>query len=193
MSCPNFPFLEIGTVSFSCVVFPKFCQYLNSNGFYELKDLFTFSNFPIISFEIIFCNSVCFVVLSNFWTVFSPVALFSATNAGVCTFGCSGESEGIVEGVVEYIVKPVVCIVFKFCFLRAWRKMSILEIGIPKPKTLEIGDEEDCVKLAGVFYFLFFDCPFFCLSNFLCIVRITCHGVLFVFLHYRPSRWRSIG
>ena len=73
----------------------------------------------------------CFVVLLNFRTVFSPVPLFSATHAGVCTFGRSGESEGIVEGIVE----RVVCIVSKFCFCRDWRRISILETGIPKLKT----------------------------------------------------------
>ena len=46
----------------------------------------------------------CFVVLLNFRTVFSPVPLFSATHAGVCTFGRSGESEGIVEWIVEQVV-----------------------------------------------------------------------------------------
>ena len=78
-----------------------FVNTLDSNGLNELKDLFTFSNFLIISFEIISSNSVCFVELLNFQTVFSLVALFSTTHAVVCTFGRSGESEAIVEGVVE--------------------------------------------------------------------------------------------
>ena len=42
------------------------------------------------------------------------------------------------------------------------------------------------------YYFSFSECPLFCLSNFLCIVRITCHGALFIFLHNRPSHWWSI-
>ena len=149
-----------------------FVNTLDSNGLNELKDLFTFSNFLIISFEIISSNSVCFVVLLNFWIVFSPVALFSATH-----------------------VERVVCIVFKFCFCRDWRRISILENGNLKPKTRcfrSRGSGRLC-KTGGCFYFLFSDCPLFCLSNFLCVVRITCHGVLLVFLHYRPSRWRSIG
>ena len=52
-------------------------------------------------YETLPCISFCFDVLLNFGTVFSPVALFSANHASVCTFGCSGESEGIVEGAVE--------------------------------------------------------------------------------------------
>ena len=57
----------------------------------------------------------------------------------------------------------------------------------------EIVDEDDCIKLVGVFIFLFLialcsACLIFCAS-----LYITCHGVLFVFLHYRPSRWRSTG
>ena len=53
-------------------------------------------------------NSVCFVVLLNFRTVYSPIALLSTTHAGVCTFGRSGESEGIVKWVVEGIVEGVI-------------------------------------------------------------------------------------
>ena len=57
---------------------------------------------------------------------------------------------------------------------------------------LDIVDEDERVKLGrgeggGCFYFPFSEWPLFCLSNFLYIVRITCHGILFIFLHNRPS------
>ena len=118
---------------------------------------------------------VWFVVLLNFRTVFFPVPLFSTTHAGVCTFGHSGESEGIVERIVE----RVVWIAFKFCFCRDWWRISILKTGIPKVRTgcfRNRGWGWLC-KTGGCFYFPFSDCPLFCLSNFLCVIRITCHGV----------------
>ena len=98
-------------------------------------------------------NSVCFVVLLNFQTVFSSVALLSTTHASVCTFERSGESERIVEGVAEGIV----WIVFKFCSCRDWQKYPLWNLAFLNWKlgVLEIVDLDDCVKLAGVFTSLF--------------------------------------
>ena len=78
-------------------------------------------------------NSVYFVVLFNFWTVFSLVDLLSAAHAGA--------HAGIVKGVVEGIVEGVVWIVFKSCFSRDCCRISILQTGIPKLKT---GCFRDC-------------------------------------------------
>ena len=46
-------------------------------------------------------NSVCFVVLLNFQTVFSPVALLSAAHEGVCTFGVMANLKGLLKGLFE--------------------------------------------------------------------------------------------
>ena len=124
------------------------------------------------------------LLLLNFQTVFSLLALLSAIHTGVCTVWRSGESEGVVKGIAEGIHEGVV----SNCFCRNWQKRSILETGIPKQKT-------GCLlcKTGGCFYFPFSDCSLFYLANFLCILRITCHGVFLIFLHKRPSHWQSVG
>ena len=110
-------------------------------------------------------NQFCFVALLNFKTVFSPVALFSAARTGV------------------------------YYFCRDWQKISILETDIPKLKAECFGDRGWgwLCKTGSCFNFPFSDSHLFCLSNFLCIIRITWHGVLFIFLYNRPSQWWSVG
>ena len=78
-------------------------------------------------YETLPSESVYFVLLLTFQTVFSSVVLLSATNTGVCTLGHSGESEGIVEEIVWTVIK--------FCFCRNWQEIYILKTGITKLKT----------------------------------------------------------
>ena len=75
-------------------LFLRFLRKLSISSILESKELY----------ETLPSNSVCFVVLLNFGTVFCQMALLSTTHAGVCTSGRSGESEGIVKGVVEGVV-----------------------------------------------------------------------------------------
>ena len=116
------------------------------------------------------------------------MVLLSTTHIGICALWRSGESEGILKGVVEGIVEGVAWIVLNFIFCRDWRRISILETGIPKLKTGYFRDRGRgwLCKSSGCFTLLFL-IAVFCLSNFLCIVRVICHKVLFTFLHI----WQS--
>ena len=79
-------------------------------------------------------KTVCSILLLNFRIVFTSVALVSTIHTGVCTFGRSVESEGIVKGVVEDVFEHVVWTVIKFYFCRDWRRIFNLQTGIWKWK-----------------------------------------------------------
>ena len=173
--------------------FLAFVNTLYSNDLNELKDLLTFSNFLIIFFEIISSNSVCLIVLLNFqsflqWTC-SPQPIPVSALLQVLV-----NLKGLLKGLLNRLLNALFAFYSNFAFVGIGGEYPFWKLAFQNRKlgSLEIVDEDDCVKLAGVFTFFFRIALCAASLIFLCVVRIPCHGVLFVFLHYRPSRWQSI-
>ena len=117
----------------------------------------------------------------------SPAFFLSATIQMSVLLEALVNLKGLLMALLNGLLKKVVWILFKFCFCRDWRRILIVETSIPKLKTEYFRDRRWgwLCKTGGCFYFPFSDCSLFCLSNFLCIVRTTCHGAWLIFQQNR--------
>ena len=144
-SCIIFKTVSFALILFSqklwfCFDFPLTDMYFswleNSNSLFLRFSKLSISSILLSKelYENLPAKTVCFILLLNFRIVFTSVALVSTTHTGVCTFGRSVESEGIVKGVVEDVFEHVVWTVIKFYFCRDWRRIFNLQTGIWKWK-----------------------------------------------------------